>query len=207
MENLFNNGKPLTAYQKNLINIMLGQVALKHLTGLQYIALSGMNDNSLALVPDLVYDKASDSFQVRQPKKPGSTTYIFSGKGSLFQEVKNLANQDKTKAFSDYVLATAFGEKHVSYTGLVKVSSKNSQGERVPKEYREATQKYVDQGFAIDPQILSLFTEILDREFTVNGATKSIRDFFIGWLNNYDESTANIFLDKVFGPNALKELK
>ena len=202
-----NNGKPLTAYQKNLINIMLGQVALKHLTGLQYIALSGMNDNSLALVPDLVYDEASNSFQVRQPKNSGSKTYIFSGKGSLFQEVKDLANQDKTKAFSDYVLATAFGEKHVSYTGLVKVSSKNSQGEHVPKEYKEATQKYVDQGFAIDPQILSLFTEILDREFTVNGATKSIRDFFIGWLNNYDESTANIFLDKVFGPNALKELE
>ena len=202
-----NNGKPLTAYQKNLINIMLGQVALKHLTGLQYIALSGMNDNSLALVPDLVYDKVSDSFQVRQPKNPGSKTYIFSGKGSLFQEVKNLTNQDKTKAFSDYVLATAFGEKHVSYTGLVKVSSRNSQGERVPKEYREATQKYVDQGFAIDPQIISLFTEILDREFTVNGMTKTIRDFFIGWLNNYDENTANIFLDKVFGPNALKELE
>ena len=201
------DGKPLTAYQKNLINIMLGQIALKHLTGLQYIALSGMNDNSLALVPDLVYDENSNSFQVRQPKNSGSKTYIFSGKGSLFQEVKNLANQDKTKAFSDYVLATAFGEKHVSYTGLVKVSSKNSQGERVPKEYREATQKYVDQGFAIDPQILSLFTEILDREFIVNGATKSIRDFFIDWLNNYDENTANIFLDKVFGPNALKELE
>ena len=202
-----NNGKPLTAYQKNLINIMLGQVALKHLTGLQYIALSGMNDNSLALVPDLVYDENSNSFQVRQPKNSSFKTYIFSGEGSLFQEVKNLANQDKTKAFSDYVLATAFGEKHVSYTGLVKVSSKNSQGERVPKEYKEATQKYVDQGFAIDPQILSLFTEILDREFIVAGSTKTIRDFFIGWLNNYDENTANIFLDKVFGPNALKELE
>ena len=201
------DGKPLTAYQKNLINIMLGQIALKHLTGLQYIALSGMNDNSLALVPDLVYDEASNSFQVRQPKNQSSKTYIFSGKDSLFQEVKNLANQDKTKAFSDYVLATAFGEKHVSYSGLVKVSSKNSQGERVPKEYKEATQKYVDQGFAIDPQILSLFTEILDREFTVAGSTKTIRDFFIGWLNNYDENTANIFLDKVFGPNALKELE
>ena len=201
------DGKPLTAYQKNLINIMLGQVALKYLTDLQYIALSGMNDNSLALVPDLVYDRESDSFQVRQPKDPNSNIYIFSGKDSLFQEVKNLTNQDKTKAFSDYVLATAFGEKHVSYTGLVKVSSKNSQGERVPKEYREATQKYVDQGFAIDPQIMSLFTEILDREFTVNGMTKSIRDFFIGWLNNYDENTANVFLDKVFGPNALKELE
>ena len=201
------DGKPLTAYQKNLINIMLGQIALKHLTALQYIALSGMNDNSLALVPDLVYDEASNSFQVRQPKNQSSKIYIFSGKDSLFQEVKNLANQDKTKAFSDYVLATAFGEKHVSYSGLVKVSSKNSQGERVPKEYREATQKYVDQGFAIDPQIMSLFTEILDREFTVNGATKSIRDFFIGWLNNYDENTANVFLDKVFGSNALKELE
>ena len=201
------DGKPLTAYQKNLINIMLGQVALKHLTGLQYIALSGMNDNSLALVPDLVYDENSNSFQVRQPKNSSSKTYLFSGEGSLFQEVKNLANQDKTKAFSDYVLATAFGEKHVSYTGLVKVSSKNSQGERVPKEYKEATQKYVDQGFAIDPQIMSLFTEILDREFTVNGMTKTIRDFFIGWLNNYDENTANVFLDKVFGSNALKELE
>ena len=201
------DGKPLTAYQKNLINIMLGQVALKHLANLQYIALSGMNDNSLALVPDLVYDRESDSFQVRQPKDSNSNTYIFSGKDSLFQEVKNLANQDKTKAFSDYVLATAFGEKHVSYTGLVKVSSKNSQGERVPKEYREATQKYVDQGFAIDPQIMSLFTEILDREFIAAGSTKTIRDFFIGWLNNYDESTANVLLDKVFGPNALKELE
>ena len=198
------DGKPLTAYQKNLINIMLGQIALKHLTGLQYIALSEMNDNSLALVPDLVYDKKSNSFQVRQSN---SNTYIFSGKDSLFQEVKNLTNQDKTKAFSDYVLATAFGEKHVSYTGLVKVSSKNSQGEHVPKEYREATQKYVDQGFAIDPQIMNLFTEILDREFTVKGMTKSIRDFFIGWLNSYDENTANVFLDKVFGPNALKELE
>jgi len=126
-------------------------------------------------------------------------------------KVKEFNKLDKKHVFTKYILGNAYAEKHVSYDGSYKVPKYTEHGMEIPRSMRNALNKYMQTGYAIDKSIVGYFTRDLnsllylegDNTLKYNNKELTVRDFFTLWLSDY--STDEAFQD--FAHKAMNECK
>lgn len=130
---------------------------------------------------------------------------------TALDKVKEFNKLDKKHVFTKYILGDAYAEKHVSYDGSYKVPKYTEHGMEIPKSMRNALNKYMQTGYAIDKSIVGYFTRDLnsllylegDNTLKYNNKELTVRDFFTLWLSDY--STDEAFQD--FAHKAMNECK
>lgn len=200
----------LNETELELLKMYLGSVGTKILT-----------DSGLLIKADDIQN-ADNLYKVNISKKDANgvryKSAIVNGKIQKVQidptaldKVKEFNKFDKKHVFTKYILGDAYAEKHVSYDGSYKVPKYTEHGMEIPRSMRNALNKYMQTGYAIDKSIVGYFTRDLnsplylegDNKLTYNNKELTVRDFFTLWLSDY--STDEAFQD--FAHKAMNECK
>ena len=200
----------LNETELELLKMYLGSLGTKILT-----------DSGLLIKADDIQN-ADNLYKVNISKKDANgvryKSAVVNGKIQKVQvdltaldKVKEFNKSDKKHVFTKYILGDAYAEKHVSYDGSYKVPKYTEHGMEIPRSMRNALNKYMQTGYAIDKSIVGYFTRDLnsllylegDNTLKYNNKELTVRDFFTLWLSDY--STDEAFQD--FAHKAMNDCK